>query len=115
MMNLAEIVFSNLNQADSAYEALVAGEEFSKMVVKYSIGSSRINNGYLGSTNIQNYSKNISSALSDLKEDEFTKPLPYGQNFIIFKRLKNIESVDKKETIKNKENFFIESKSYVTL
>ena len=114
-MNLAEIVFASLKQANSAYEDLIAGKNFSELVSKYSISPSRFNNGLLGETNIQNYSKNISSALSDLNEGEFSKPIPYGQNYVIFKRLKKIESVDKKEIIKNKENFYIESNSYVTL
>ncbi len=121
MMNLAEIVFVNLKQADSAYKALMAGSDFNKIVSKYSVSPSRINNGLLGEVNIQNYSKNISSVLSDLNEGQISKPIPYGQNYIIFKRLKKIESVDKskgsfgKEIIKNKENFFIDSNSYVTL
>ena len=115
MMNLAEIVFANLKQADSAYKALIDGGDFNGIVSKYSISPSRVSNGLLGEVNIQNYTKNISSALSDLDEGQITKPIPYGQNYIIFKRLKKIESVDKKEIIKNKEYFFMESKSYVTL
>ncbi len=115
MMNLAEIVFVNLKQADSAYEALMAGSGFNEIVSRYSISPSRTNNGLLGEVNIQNYSKNISSILSDLKEGQISKPIPYGQNYIIFKRLKKVESVDKKEIIKNKENFFLDSKNYVTL
>ncbi len=115
MMNLAEIVFANLKQADSAYKALIDGGDFNGIVSKYSISPSRVSNGLLGEVNIQNYTKNISSVLSDLDEGQITKPIPYGQNYIIFKRLKKIESVDKKEIIKNKEYFFMESKSYVTL
>ena len=121
IMNLAEIVFVNLKQADSAYEVLITGGDFNEIVSKYSISPSRINNGLLGEVNIQNYSKDISSVLSDLKEGQVSKPIPYGQNYIIFKRLKKIESVDKskgsfgKEKIKNKEKLFIDSKNYVAL
>lgn len=111
MINLAEIVFVNLKQADSAYTALLNGSDFNEMVKKYSISPSRINSGLLGEINIYNYTKNISSVLSELKEGQISKPIPYGQNYIIFKRLKKIESVDKKEIIKNKEN----SNNYVIL
>ncbi len=115
IINLAEIVINNFMLADSVYKAMVAGADFSQMAARYSISPSRFNNGILGETNIQNYSKNISSILSNLKEGEFTPPISYGQNYIIFKRLKGIESVDKKEIIKNNDNFFFETKNYVSL
>ena len=115
MMNLAEIVIANLKQADSVYQALIAGADFNEMVSKYSISPSKVNGGMIGEINIQNYNKNISSVLSDLEIGKISKPIPYGKNYIIFKRLKKIESVDKKEIIKNKGYFFIDSNSYVTL
>ena len=115
IINLAEIVIINSKQADSVYKALIAGADFNQMVNKFSISPSRLNNGILGETNIQNYSRNIWSILSNLKEGEFTPPISYGPNYVIFKRLKRIESVDKKEIIKTNENFFYESKNYVAL
>jgi len=37
---------------------------------------------------VKHFSDKISLALSQLKEGEFTKPLSYGEHYVIFKRLK---------------------------
>lgn len=86
---LAEIVFNNFEQADSVYNLLLAGADFNKMVFIYSVSSSKKKNGMLGDVEIKHYIKSIANALSDLKENEFTRPLVYGDNFVIFKRLKH--------------------------
>jgi parvulin-like peptidyl-prolyl isomerase len=85
---LAEIQFDNRALADSAYKALLNGADFTGLVMKYSISSSRDKYGYLGKVNVKLYSKGISEILSKLADEEFTKPLKYGENYIIFKRLK---------------------------
>ncbi len=88
IISLAEIELKNLSQADSVYNALISGADFTELVLKYSISSSRNNKGFLGEVNVKLFSKNISTVLVELDEDEFTKPLGYGDHFIIFKRLK---------------------------
>ena len=88
VLSLSEIQLNNLSQADSVYRALISGADFTTLVLKYSISSTREIKGYLGDVNIKHFSDNISVALSELDEGEFTKPLRYGENFIIFKRLK---------------------------
>ncbi|MEO8399634.1 MAG: peptidylprolyl isomerase, partial [Ignavibacteriaceae bacterium] len=85
---LKEIVFASKYEADSAFNLLNSGIDFDELVMKYSISSTKENKGLLGPINIQNYSKEISEKLSDLEEDEYTKPIPYGEHYIIFKRLK---------------------------
>jgi len=87
VVSLAEIQLDNLLQADSVYTALLSGADFTTLVLKYSISPSREIKGYLGDVNIKHFSDNISIALSDLNEGEFTKPLRYGEHYIIFKRL----------------------------
>ena len=87
---LAEIQFGNLQTADSAYHELVKGADFTSLVLKYSISSSKQKNGMLGDVDIKHYSAEISSALSRLDEGDFTKPLRYGDSFVIFKRLKQL-------------------------
>jgi hypothetical protein len=42
----------------------------------------------LGQINIKHFSSDISTALNELGEGEFTKPIPYGDHFIIYKKLK---------------------------
>lgn len=88
VLSLAEIQLDNLEQADSVYSALLSGADFTSFVFKYSTSSSRNRNGLLGDVNIKHFSKNISAALNQLTEGEFTKPLKYGEHYIIFKRLK---------------------------
>ena len=88
VLSLSEILLDNFVQADSVYRALLDGADFTSLVLKYSISPTREIKGYLGDVNIKHFSDNISFALSELDEGEFTKPLRYGENFIIFKRLK---------------------------
>lgn len=88
IISLTEIELKNQAQADSVYNALMSGADFTELVSKYSISSSRNNKGLLGEVNVKLFSKNISTVLAELDEDEFTKPLSYGDHFIIFKRLK---------------------------
>lgn len=88
VISLAEIQIENLAQADSVYGALLNGADFTSLVLKYSISPTREKKGFLGDVNIKHFSENISVALSELKEGEFTKPLKYGEHFIIFRRSK---------------------------
>ena len=85
---LAEIQLDNLAQADSVYNALLSGADFTLLVLKYSTSNSRNKNGILGDVNVKQFSEKIYSALNRLDEGEFTKPLSYGEHYIIFKRLK---------------------------
>jgi hypothetical protein len=87
MMSLAEILFKNYDQADSVYKALLNNADFNELVRKYSISPTRDRNGVIGSVEIRHYAKDISRALSKLKEGDFTKPLAYGEAYVIFKRL----------------------------
>lgn len=86
-ISLAEIELENSLLADSVYNELLKGKEFYELAGKYSVSPSRNNKGVLGDVNIKLYSKNIASVLFELKPGEFTKPLKYGEHFIIFKRL----------------------------
>lgn len=90
-ISLAEIVISNLKLADSLYYTLQNGTDFYDLAFKCSISSSREKKGILGRTSIQSYAKNIQNVISKLNYNEFTKPLPYGLNYIILKRLNDSE------------------------
>ena len=88
IFSLAEIQLDNIKDADSVYQALLSGVDFTSLVLLYSTSNSRSKNGFIGNVNIKHFSEDISLALSQLNEDEFTIPLSYGKHFIIFKRLK---------------------------
>lgn len=85
---LAEILCSTAEQADSLYTLLEQGIEFSELASKYSIASSHTAQGMLGSVNIQIYPAHIKKALTKLGLGLWTKPIPYGDRYAIFKRLK---------------------------
>lgn len=87
ILSLAEIELENFQLADSVYNELVRGKDFSELVSRFSISPSKTNDGIIGEVNIKLYSKNISDVLVKLKPGEYTKPLSYGEHFIIFKRL----------------------------
>ena len=88
VFSLAEIQLDNIDDADSVYRALLNGADFTSLVLIYSTSNSRANNGLIGNVNVKHFSDKISLALSQLKEGEFTKPLSYGEHYLIFKRLK---------------------------
>ena len=86
--SLAEIVHHEKKVIDSIYTALIQGQDFSELATNYSTSPSRQNNGVLGKVNIYSYPNQIRRHLTHLKVDEFTKPLQYGEIYIIFKRIK---------------------------
>jgi len=88
VFSLSEIQLDNKEDADSVYQALLNGADFTSLVLKYSTSDSKNNNGFIGNINVKHFSEEISLALSQLKEDEFTKPLSYGKHYVIFKRMK---------------------------
>jgi parvulin-like peptidyl-prolyl isomerase len=88
VFSLSEIQLDNKETADSVYQALLKGTDFISLVLKYSTSDSKTNNGFIGNVNVKHFSEEISLALSQLKEDEFTKPLSYGEHYVIFKRMK---------------------------
>jgi TonB family protein len=87
-VTLAEIVCTTRERIDSVYKALKQEQDFNELAVSYSIDPSRGNKGVLGEMNIFCYPEQIRRILSDLEIDEFTKPIQYGDQFVIFKRLK---------------------------
>ncbi len=87
-ISLAEIQCDSREKADSVYSALLNGTDFTSLVLTYSTSSSKSRNGLIGDVNVKHFSDEISLAISLLNEEEFTKPLSYGNHFIIYKRLK---------------------------
>jgi hypothetical protein len=86
---LAKIECATIERADSVYKALEHGQDFNDLASRYSIDSSYTNRGVLGVVNIYCYPQNIRQYLFLLQIDEFTKPLKYGDQYIIFKRMKD--------------------------
>jgi parvulin-like peptidyl-prolyl isomerase len=87
-ISLAEIQCDSREDADTVYSALLNGIDFTSLVLTYSTSSSKARDGIIGDVNVKYFSDDISLAISQLNEGEFTKPLSYGNHFIIYKRLK---------------------------
>ena len=59
VFSLAEIQLDNPAAADSVYNALLSGADFTSLVLKYSTSSSRTKNGLLGDVNIKQLFRRI--------------------------------------------------------
>jgi TonB family protein len=88
LLPLSEILLKSREEADSVYQALKRGEDFGLLAAKYSVAVSRERQGALGEVDIHRYTENIKKILQNLPAGEFTEPITYGQNTIIFKRMK---------------------------
>ena len=88
IFSIAEIQLDNREAADSVYQALLNGADFTLLVQNYSTSDSKTNNGFIGNVNVKHFSEDISFEISKLKEGEFTRPINYGEHYIIFKRIK---------------------------
>ena len=86
MMNLSEIVCATLAEADSIYSALEKGAAFDSLAKACSISSTAAVGGHLYKVDIHNFEDEIQSALERLKPGEFTRPLQFGENYVIYKR-----------------------------
>jgi TonB family protein len=73
IFRLAEIACHERAVADSAFAL--------------SDASSRSKDGIIGNIDIRVYPSRIRALLKNLRENEFTKPLHFGDSFVIFKRL----------------------------
>jgi len=86
---LAEIVCNNKKTIDSMYKELHQGKDFGELAEHYSVASSREKKGEIGFVNIYCYPEYIRKNILHLGLNNFTEPLKYGDQFIIFKRLNN--------------------------
>ena len=95
MMRLWEIVCSTAAEADSVFSALQAGKEFDSVAMQFSLSNSRTRGGYLGEVDIHQFPEEIQIELKRLKPGEFTRPLPLGSYFAIYKKQKTAKSIMK--------------------
>jgi len=86
---LAEIVCTTSEIADSVYAALERGEDFALLATTYSVAPSKAKNGMLGEVDVNLFPESICKVLRGLEKGDFSKPVKHGDNFIIFKKMKN--------------------------
>ena len=88
-LTMAEILCNSIEEADSAYTMLEQGVEFEEIVSIYSVAPSRKTNGLIGTINIQCYPEQIKSMIIRLDREQFTRPIKFGEQYAIFKRLRD--------------------------
>jgi TonB family protein len=88
IMNLAEILCTTREEADTVYNAIERGQEFGDLAMRHSVDPSREMKGILGEVNINMYPENIYKSLEKLVIDTYTKPMKYGDLYVIFKRVR---------------------------
>jgi TonB family protein len=91
-MLLVQLVCVDRACADSAYELLESGHQFESIVKELPDAGARTYEKNIGETDIRVYPAHVQKELVKLKENGFTKPIPVGDSFVIFKRL-TIKSV----------------------
>ena len=87
-ISLAKISCATVQAADSVYAALRRGSDLHELTIYYSIDTMNQDNSSLDEVNIYCFPKRIRENIETLDANEFTAPLAYGNQFVIFKRLK---------------------------
>jgi hypothetical protein len=83
---LTEILCPTLDNANSIYTALQNGKNFDELSALKSVLLDKDTASNLGKVDIHLYPEYIFSELSYLEKEQFTKPLKYGDKYVIFIR-----------------------------
>lgn len=84
--SISEILCPNLDIATKVFDSLQKGGDFAELAYKYSISQSREIKGYLGKVDINLYMFSIREYITKLKDNEYSRPIKYGEKYIIFKK-----------------------------
>jgi hypothetical protein len=85
---LAVIFCETQEEAESRYAALERGEDFEEVGRRISADTSRADYRFLGIMNINSYPVAVRQVLFKLDAGEYTRPIPYGNKFAIFRRVR---------------------------
>lgn len=85
-ITLSQIICDSYDTALVVLNKLQQGNDFGELAKKYSCDSTRLSDGFLGRKDVLVYPQNINRILKRLSVDEYTKPIEYGNRFVIFKR-----------------------------
>lgn len=86
-MILAEIKCNCKDKADSLYQVLKKGADFGTLAEKHSLSNSSAKKGFIGEVNINCFAEKIREELTKLKDNEFSEPILFGFNYVIFKKI----------------------------
>jgi TonB family protein len=86
MMQLAEILVSAQNTADSLYALLKGGTDFESLGLRASTGRANWSWKPAEAVNLARYPDHVREAVSRLHVDQVTEPIRLGLNYVIIKR-----------------------------
>lgn len=88
LMVLAEIAVTEAALADSLYDLLESGVSFDTLAKRFSVAASREQGGLVGEIDVRTFPSDVRRELVKLREGRFSEPLVLGQQYVIYKRLK---------------------------
>jgi TonB family protein len=86
-MTLVEVHCLTIEQADSVYRQLILGKHLADLETPCGIDTLRENSYPSIGINIYQYPKRIRNVLVKLDVNEFSRPIEYGNKYVIFQRL----------------------------
>ncbi len=84
---LAALYCTTQEEAESLYTAIERGENFHDIGVRLAADTSRGRYRVLGTINVYSYPEKIRQVLLGLNEGENSRPVRYGNEYVIFRRL----------------------------
>jgi parvulin-like peptidyl-prolyl isomerase len=84
---LAALVSATQQEADSLYSLVEHGTDFDSLL-KQAVHASGLRSRPLGAVDISVYAPHLRDELLRLSEGEVSRPLRFGNGFILYKRLK---------------------------
>jgi len=84
---LSEILVSTKSLADSLWQLLNTGKDFSELAKSFSLDASASTGGFLGEVDVRQLEPQVYDAVSKLAVGEFTQPISTERGFVIYKRV----------------------------
>jgi len=85
--SLAALYCTTREEAESLYTAIERGENFHDVGVRHAADTSHRRYRVLGTINVYSYPEKIRQVLLGLDEGEHSRPIKYGDEYAIFKRM----------------------------
>jgi TonB family protein len=85
---LAEIVVSTRSLADSIYALVQEGQDFGALALRYSLGPTAQDSGYLGARPLKDFPLPVQMAITSVGPGQVTRPILVDGRYVIYKRLR---------------------------
>ncbi|MCU0454400.1 MAG: TonB family protein [Bacteroidetes bacterium] len=89
---LAEIIVATRSLADSIYALLSDGRDFGSLAMRYSLGPTAQDSGYLGPRPLKDFPLPVQMAITSVGLGQATHPIMIEGRYVIYKRLRREEN-----------------------